>query len=70
MQNFTANGEELVYWKIKLHQTEQYIERSILSILLGVGVGEKLWKKGEEFKNIRGSGNKYDSYKKVRMQLR
>ena len=65
MNIFTENGEELIYWKIKLHQTKQYIERSILSILLGVGVGGKLGKKGEEVKNIRGSGKKYDSYKKT-----
>ena len=29
-----------------------------------MGVGGKLGKKGEEFKNIRGSAKKYDSYKK------
>ena len=37
---------------------KQYIERNILNILLGVGVGGKLGKNGDEFKNIRGSEKK------------
>ena len=54
-QFFSENGEIFTHYKRNVCQMKQQVERSTLSIYLGVGVSGKSPKIGLEFKNISGS---------------
>ena len=53
--NFSENGEIFAHYKRKVCQMKQQVERSSLSIYLGVWVSGKSQKIDLEFKNISGS---------------